>query len=219
MNFLPDVIQLGSFPIDIRTLMGLLGLVLAYLVAGLLPGGLSPAGAREGAQDLVLDLAIGGILGAKLLDVALNPAGYLANPLALLVFPFGPLALPAGLVGGAVAVARSLWRRPDRLAVLDATAVPLALGLALDALGFRGPGAGAFASLLGVAALAALTTVRLVLPPGHRAAFTTVLVACALALADIARPGVSLVGGVSGLQLAAALAGTCAWLWTRRKST
>lgn len=200
MSMLPDVIQLGSFPIDIRTVMGVLGLALAYFVA------------RPRGRDLVLDLALGGILGAKLVDVALNPAGYLANPATLLIFPFGPLALPAGLLGGASVAAWSLRRRPDRLEVLDEAAVPLAFGLALAAVGFRGPGAWAFAALLWAAAIGAAATARRLAKPGHRAASAAIMIACALALADLASPGPA----ISRLQIAAAVAGTLAWLWARR---
>lgn len=215
MPFLPDVLQVGTFPLDIRVVTGLLGLLLAYVAAGWGRPRAGGAGARP-ARDLVLDLAIGGIIGAKLIDVLLHPAGYIANPLALALFPYGPLALPAGLAGAALAAGWGLRARPDRLTVLDDAAAPLLFGLALASAGFRGSGAWAFPLLLWPAAIAAALAGRGSRAPGWRTAATVIIGGCGLALADIARPGAGLAGGVSGLQLAAALASTAAWLWLRR---
>lgn len=208
MPFFPDVVMLGQFPLAVGALTGLLGGVLAYLLAGWLArrGGASP----DGAQDLVLNLLVGGVLAAKLVYVALDPGGYLSNPLTLILFPYGPLALPAGAVGATAAGAWTLWRRADRLSILDQVTPALAVGLALAAAGLKGPGAWAFFPLLGAAALGSLAT--------RRAAPTVVMVAAALALADLARPAAGTFGGVSGLQVAAVLTGTAAWLWTRRSA-
>ncbi len=213
MPFLPDVIQLGPFPLATVALTGLVGGALAYLLAGRMGG---PAAVAAAASDLVLNLLLGGLIGAKMVYVALDPAAYVTNPALLLTFPYGPLALPGGAIGALAAVIITLRSRPDRLAVLDQAAVPLALGLAVAVAGWKAPGSWAFAPLLLAAALAAAALARSARSPGHRAAAAVTLVACGLVVADIARPDPGLAAGVSGLQLIAALAGTAAWWWQRR---
>ncbi|HWI63578.1 MAG TPA: prolipoprotein diacylglyceryl transferase family protein [Symbiobacteriaceae bacterium] len=184
---------------------GLLGGLLAYWLTGFLA---RRAGADRdavsAAQDIVPNLVIGGVLGAKLLYVLLDPQAYVANPLLLVIFPYGTWALPAGLAGGLLAVAWGLRRQPDWRRVLDLVAGPLAVGLAIALVGWKAPGSWAFAPLVGVAGLGAIAA-------GPEAARTVVLVAGAIALADQARPA----GTVSPVQLLAAVIGTTAWLWLR----
>lgn len=207
MPFLPDVIMLGQMPLATVALTGLAGALLAYWLIGLLAtrAGAGP-GERSAAQDIVPDLAMGGILCAKLVYVALDPRAYLANPGLLILFPYGPLALPAGAVGALAAAAWGLRRRPDWQRLLDLAAAPLAAGLAVAMAGWQAPGSWAFAPALAVAAAAALAS-------RADAARTAVLVAGALTLADQARPGF----GTTPLQIAAAVAGTAAWYWVRRQ--
>jgi hypothetical protein len=220
MEFVPDVLMLGQFPLAMVALLGLLGGTAAYLMSGWLArrDGQKP----DTAQDVVVNLLIGAVVGAKVIYVLLDVRSYIANPGTLLLFPYGPLALPAGLAGGAVAVALGLRRTPGRLAALDLAAAPLALAGAIGAAGWHAPGSWAFAPALAVAAVAALAFALLrpapagapaqAPPPGARAAATIILVAAALALADVARP----TGSGGSLQLAAAMAGTAAWLWLNR---
>lgn len=207
MPFLPDVIMLGQIPLAMVALTGLLGGLLAYWLTGWVA---RRAGADaeqvSAAQDIVPNLVVGGILGAKLVYVALDLPGHLANPGLLILFPYGPLALPAGLVGGLAAVALGLRRRPeDWLRLLDFAAAPLAAGLAIALAGWKAPGSWAFAPLVAFAAVTGL-----VWGPGF--ARTVVLVAGALTLADQARPG----GATTPLQVAAAVIGTGAWVWLRK---
>lgn len=212
MPFLPDVLLLGQMPLATVALTGLFGGLLAYLLAGWLAR-------REGsppapAQDLIANLFIGGVVAAKLVYVLLDPLAYVKNPVALILFPYGPLALPAGLVGGVASVALGLRRNAAWRTALDQAAPPLALGLAVAVAGWKAPGSAAFAPAVLVAAVAAWATgVRPGRAPGLRGAQTLVMVAAALALADLARPGG---GALSGLQVTAALAGTAAWWWWRR---
>ncbi|HLN63609.1 MAG TPA: prolipoprotein diacylglyceryl transferase family protein [Symbiobacteriaceae bacterium] len=213
MPFLPDVLLLGQMPLATVALTGLFGGLLAYLLAGWFAR-------REGsppgpAQDLVANLFIGGVVAAKLVYVLLDPLAYLKNPVTLLLFPYGPLALPAGLVGGVAGVALGLRRNPAWKQALDQAAPPLALGLAIAVAGWKAPGSVAFAPAVLAAAVAAWATgLRPGRAPGLRGAQTLVVVAAALALADLARPG----GAISGLQVTAALAGTAAWWWWRREA-
>lgn len=215
MNFLPDVILIGQFPLAVGALTSLLGGFLAFMASGW-------AARRQGldseaAQDGVLNLLIGGVLGAKALYVALDLPGHLANPITLILFPYGPLALPAGAAGGIALLVWGFRRRADRLQLLDAAALPLLLGLTISAAGWKGPGAWAsLPALMLAAALIAWAGRRWEgAPPGHRTALTVVSAALALAAADTARPAPASPGGVTSLQLAMAAAATAAWLWTR----
>lgn len=218
MEFLPDVIMLGQFPLAVGALTGLLGGWAAYLCAGW--SARRAGGDSEAAQDLILNLLIGGILAAKLLYVLLDLRGVIANPATLLLFPYGPLAVPAGLAGGIGLAAWNLRKRADWAAILDLAAAPAALGLTLAALGWKGPGSWAYAPALAVAA--ALAWLRLLRRPaamggvGSQTAWTVVLSALALATADLAHPAAGLVAGVTGLQLGAAIAASLAWVWSRR---
>jgi hypothetical protein len=205
MPFLPDVILLGQIPLATVAVTGLVGALLAYWLA---------SRRDSAAADLVLNLMIGGVVGAKLIYVLLDFRSYLANPGTLILFPYGPLALPAGIVGGLAAVALGLWRRTDLLHLLDLAAAPLALGLAVALAGWQAPGSWAFAPTVAVAGGVALALKPGAAWPGQRAAHTVLLVAGALALADQARPAVH----TTALQAGAAVIGTAAWLWLRRNA-
>ena len=212
MSFLPDVIMLGPVPLAAVAMTGLVGGLLAYVLTGRSArrAGATPDEAGA-AQDIVPNLFVGGVLTAKLVYVLMDPGAYLASPGLLIVFPYGPLALPVGLAGGVAAVAWGLRRRKDRRRLLDYAAGPLATGLAAALLGWRAPGAWAFSPLVAAAAGVSLW-VGTGGVPGSGAARTTVLVAGALTLADLARPA----GTTTTLQVAAAVLGTAAWLWAQR---
>lgn len=208
MSFLPDVILLGQFPLTVLVLTGAAGGLLAHLLAGWLSS--RAATPAEPAQDVIVNAVIGGIAGAKLLYVLVDLPGYLANPAALLVFPFGPLALPAGVVGAAAGVAWGLRRQEGRLSVLDRAAAPLLIGLAVAVAGWHGPGSWAFAPALLVAGGVALWLSLKGGSPGVSAAQSVVLGALALVVADLARPA-------GNFGLAATVAGTAAWAWLGRQ--
>jgi hypothetical protein len=201
---MPQVVMIGQFPLAIGVVFGLVGSLVAYLLA------------RQG-KELLLDLLFGGFVGAKLLYFILDPLGYLKNPVMLLLFPYGTKALPAAMAGALLLGAWGLRKTPERLRTVDAATVPAGLGLAVAAIGWTGPGAWAFAPALGTAALFAfLAGRRPGLAPGLATAQTLVLIACALTLADVARPNQQLVAGISLFQLSAAVIGTLAWLWAGR---
>ena len=216
MPFLPDVFMLGQFPLAMVAVTGLLGGVVAYWLAGRLARleGSDPAP----AQDVVLNLLLGGVLGAKLIYVLMDVPGYVANPQALLIFPYGRLGMLAGLLAGAALAGWGLWKQPSPLHTLDLVAAPLVLGAGLAAAGWHAPGSWAFAPLLLVAGAAALLTILRRGAPGERAAQAALFAATSLVLADLARPAV----GATRLQLAAALLGTGAylfWRWTAKKDS
>lgn len=212
--YLPDVLALGPAVLPTRALFWLAGAVLAYLLAGLWArqAGLS----TEPAQDLVLNLALGGVLGAKLIYVLLDPTAYLASPSMLLAFPYGDLALPGALVGAVALAAWGLRKESGRLAQLDQAAPALVLGAALGAAGSSAPGAWALFLFLLTAGLAtAYLRIRSAGPAGHLAAVGLVMAALAVTVADLAHPA-SGTGGVTAMQWAAALLATAAWFWQQR---
>lgn len=223
MNFLPDVLLLGNFPIDIRTLTGVVGIAVAFVLAGwrgwshLVGGSAADPSVASRAADLVLNLAIGGILGAKLIYVLSEPAAYVANPALLLLFPFGSLGLAGAALGVTAALTLGLWRESDRLAVVDHAALPLSFGAVVAMMGNKAPGGLAFLGLVTAAAIGALFAARFAKTPGHRAANTLLLVSAALVLADLFRPAPGAVAGITGLQVTAAVVGTAAWVWTGRQ--
>jgi hypothetical protein len=238
MEMLPEVVLLGPIPIAIGAITAVLGGLAAYLLAGWVRR-------RDGdgpgaAQDAIVNLLLGGVLGAKLLYFALDPLGHLTNPLLLLVFPYGPLAVPAGVVGGVLALSWSAWAKRGGLRLLDQIALPLLVGTAIAALGWRWPGGWAYAPFLGSAAVAAWgpafgawTPVGgAALPerpspqraplPGDRLYSAVILACLGIVVADFFRPAAGLMGGITLTQLAAAITGSALWLWhgwTRRGET
>ncbi|MGE5674041.1 MAG: prolipoprotein diacylglyceryl transferase family protein [Mycobacterium leprae] len=214
MSGLPDVISIGGFPIATQALSAIAGALVGYLVVGW-----RGTGVAGRARDLILNSAIGLLLGAKLIYLLLHPIDYWRSPGLLLLFPYGPLALPGAVLGAAVGVVLSLWRRSDWLQVLDQAAAPLALAAAVGLLGYRAPGFWAYAPVLGGAAIAALFSRGRGEPAGLQTARILLFEACALVLADLARPTGATVAGISALQLGAAVVGTAAWLWSRRLTT
>jgi hypothetical protein len=203
MPFLPDVVMLGQFPLAVGALTGLLGGFAAYWLSGYAA---RHAGTDvEVAKDLVFNLLIGGFLGA--------------NPVALLLFPYGPLAVPAGIVGGLTAAVWTLRHHPDRTSIIDAVALPLVLGLGIALVGWKEPGSWALApGLIAAALVTHLSAPKASMQRGGRAAHTIVLAGLAIVLADLARPVSGLGGGVTPLQLVAAIAATAAWFWLRKQT-
>ncbi len=211
-HYVSDVIALGPAVLPTRALFWLMGAFAAYGLGSLWS---RRAGLDAGpAQDVVLNLAIGGVLGAKLIYVILDPSTYLGSPSLLLVFPYGSLALPGALLGGLAFVAWGLRKEPNRVEVLDQVVPALILGGAVGASGSIGPGAWALGPLLLLAGLVGRATPAPA-EPGARATATLVFTALAIVLADLAHPATGM-GGVTGLQLGAAAVGTVAWYWQER---
>jgi thiol-disulfide isomerase/thioredoxin len=208
-----DVLSLGPAVVPTRALFWLAGAALAYLLAGLWAeqAGLE----RNSAQDLVLNVCLGGVLGAKLLYVVLDPAAYVESPALLITFPYGDLALTGALAGGLALAAWGLRRQANRLALIDQALPALVLGGALGAAGSDAPGAWALTLLLLAAGLAGIWLRRHGGRPGHGAAALLVLTALAITLADLAHPAGS-AGDITGVQWGASLLGTAAWYWLSR---
>lgn len=211
---LPEVLSLGPAVLSTQMLFWLAGAALAYLLAG---HWARRAGLEAGpAQDLVLNLALGSALGAKLIYVLLDPAAYLGSPRLLLALPYGDLAPVGALLGGVALAGWGLRKQKGRLSVLDQAAPALVLGAALGAAGWAGPGGGAlFLCLLAAGLATAYLRATGAGAPGHLTAAALSLVGLAAALADLARPA-SGPGGMTGVQGVATLLATAAWYWQRR---
>lgn len=219
MPRLPDVLQIGPFSAPTWPLAVLVGFFAWYSLSVRW----APRwGVDHGfVEDLLNRVLIGGLVGAKLVEVVRSPASFLASPRLLVSMPVGPLPLLGAVLGAAAWVfplARRHWRTIPT--ALDALAAPFAAGLGvaslgvgdersvLLAVGFLLTG-GAVAALRGRAEF-----------PGHLALGTCVLGSLVVVAADFVRPAPTLVGGVSVLQLAAGAVGLAAYglaLWMSRQ--
>ena len=114
-----------------------------FLALGILVG-LLPAKSLSLEKGIKSDLLygtvtaciIGGIIGARLLSVALNPASFLENPLSVFALHQGGMAYFGGLAGGALAA--FIYTRKYRInlwTMADIIAPALALGEAVARLG------------------------------------------------------------------------------------
>lgn len=209
---LPESLSLGPAVLPMRALFWLAGALLAYLLAGLWA---KRIGLADTALDLVLNLAIGGIVGAKLLYVLLDPRAYFSSPSLLLAFPYGPLALPGALVGGVALAGWGMRSQANRLGLLDAAAPALLLGAAVGALGSPAPADWALGPLLMLGGLVAAGLRSRGEWPGLKLILTLGLAGLGVTLADLAHPAMS-PSGVTAPQLVSALVSSAAWLWWRR---
>ena len=229
-SLLSETVSLGPAVLPTRALFWLAGLLLAYAVAGRSGTGREAAESApevadrsretaERARDLVLNLAIGGVLGAKLLYVLLDPGAYLRSPLLLLSFPYGTRVLPGALTGGLALALWGLRSTPHRLQVWDRALPALLLGAGTGALGSPAPADWALGPTLLAAGLLNLLIISRTAPAAGEGAVTALLPgALAVAAADLVRPSGAL-AGVTVLQLAAAVTATAAWLWWRRRAS
>ncbi|WP_148205442.1 prolipoprotein diacylglyceryl transferase family protein [Symbiobacterium thermophilum] len=226
-RWLPESVPLGPAALPTRALLWLAGVLLAAAVAGV-PRPVTDArrsaaeaesdpGPSLRARELVLNLAVGGVLGAKLLYVLMDPGAYVRSPALLLAFPYGRLALPGAVAGG---LALSLWGLrgvPDSATVWDRALPGLLLGAGVGALASPDPADWALGPALLAAGLLSLGLSRLAGPPGDGAVTALLLGALAVTLADLARPSAG-PAGITPVQLLAAVVATLAWIRQRRRT-
>lgn len=210
MPKLPDVFQIGPFSLPTYPLGLMAGFYVWFSLASRLAGRRGVD--RRLVEELVYRLAVGGFLGAKLMEVVRSPASFLASPRLLVSVPAGALPLFGALLGGilwTIPLLRGRWGQLPR--VLDAISVPMAIGLGIASLGraddWSFPLAGAFVFV--AVALEGLR--RQAAFEGHTALAGVILGCLALVAADFFRPVPSLVAGISLFQLVAALVGATAY--------
>lgn len=130
----PILIQIGSLQVRSYGVMILLGFTLAvWWSMRVAPRyGIQP----ERILDLVLWTALAGILGARLVFVALDWRAYVGEPLHILYFWEGGLSFHGALVGGGLAVALIARRWGIRfLHMADVLAPGVALAYAVGRIG------------------------------------------------------------------------------------
>lgn len=215
---LPDALQLGPLPVPTAGLVLLLGCYVWYALAGRLARrwDLDPAL----VEDFLYRLLIGGLIGAKLLEVARSPGLVLANPISVLTFPRGSGALLGAVLGGGLWALPILLRHRRNLhRLLDGLAVPLSVGLAVMGVGL--PDGRAIPVAIGFAAVAlALWFLRdRTRFPGHLTLGFLVHGALVVVSADFFRYVPVVTAGLSTLQLWAAAVAAAAYgaaLWFER---
>ncbi len=211
MPIIPDVIEIGPFPLPTFPLALLAGLYLWHALA------IRQAAAwnlnRELVEEVLYRVMIGGVVGAKLVEVLRSPASFVSSPRLLVSVPTGTLPLLGALTGavlwGAVALRRR-WRMTPR--VLDALTAPLLFSLGVMSAGSGGARALPMAAgfVLAGAALGGLR--RQAAFDGHTALGGIVFGSLVVVASDFLRPSPILFGGLSALQVAAAFLGAGAYM-------
>lgn len=129
----PTLFRIGDFAVSSFGLMIFLSFVVgAWVLAGQLRRrDMNP----ELAWDLLVWIAVGGILGAKVYYLALHVQDVIANPIGS-VFSRGGFVWYGGLIGGVTAYYWQVHRRGLPLGIMfDATAPALALAYAIGRVG------------------------------------------------------------------------------------
>ncbi|MDW7740648.1 MAG: prolipoprotein diacylglyceryl transferase [Bacillota bacterium] len=134
LNYLEPTYHLGPITLHLFGTFLALGILIGLLPAKRLS--LEKGINSDYFYGTVIASIIGGIVGARLLSVALNPASYLDNPLSVFALNQGGLAYFGGLAGGALAA--FIYTRKYRInlwIMADIIAPALALGEAIGRLG------------------------------------------------------------------------------------
>ena len=134
LNYLEPSYHLGSITLHLYGTFLALGILIGLLPAKRLS--LEKGINSDFLYGTVTVCIIGGIVGARLLSVALNPASFLNNPLSVFALHQGGLAYFGGLAGGALAA--FIYTRKNRInlwTMADIIAPALALGEAIARLG------------------------------------------------------------------------------------
>ncbi len=130
----PVLIQIGSFEVRSYGVMILVGFVLAVWWAMRVASryGIDP----EGILDFVLFTALAGIVGSRLVFVALDWSSFARQPVRVLYFWEGGLSFHGAVIGGGLAVAllARRWGIPF-LQLADVLAPGVALAYAIGRIG------------------------------------------------------------------------------------
>lgn len=134
LNYLEPSYRLGFITVHLYGAFLALGVIIGLLPARRLA--LERGIKSEILYETVTICVIAGIVGARLLSVALNPASFLENPLSIFALHQGGLAFFGALGGGALAALIYTRRKGISLwALADVIAPSLALGEAITRLG------------------------------------------------------------------------------------
>ncbi len=203
---LPDVIQIGPFPVPTFPVALLAGF---YAWHALSERSAGRCGLEKGwVGDLLYRLFIGALVGAKLFEVIRSPASFVASPRLLVSVPVGPLAVLGALLGAAAWMALAVngrWRQLPRVA--DAVAAPLAVGLTIVASGSGDERSLPLAIGFLLVAGALMFLQRQGAFNGHTALAAVVLGSVVVVASDFFRPASALAGGLNPVQLVSAAIG------------
>lgn len=100
ININPVILHIGGFELRWYSLAIVLAVIAAVLIVA--RRGTKRGITTEEIYSLVPWMLIGGLVGARLLHVVDNTEYYIANPLQILQFQQGGLAIWGGLVGGGI---------------------------------------------------------------------------------------------------------------------
>jgi len=134
LNYLEPSYHWGFFTVHLYGAFLAAGLIVGVLLAKRLAAGKGIQ--SETFYETVMIFVLAGIVGARLLSVALHPASFLENPLSIFALHHGGLAFFGGLAGGILAAV--VYTRKKGIIfgdLADAMAPSLALGEAITRLG------------------------------------------------------------------------------------
>lgn len=136
-NMNPTLLNLGQLQIRYYGLFYVLGFILAYFILIHLSKQRKIKFSKQKIEDLLVYLGIAGILGARLGYILIyNLEYYLSNPGEILAVWHGGLSFHGAFIGALIGIylfARK--NKMDYLMLLDLTAIPFALALALGRIG------------------------------------------------------------------------------------
>jgi hypothetical protein len=199
---LPDVIQVGPFPLPVFPLLLMVGAYLWYSLS-------SRAAHRRGmdpgtVEEVVYRVLIGGVLGAKLPEVVRSPFSVLTSIRLLVAVPVGAAALMGLALGASFGLAYTMRGRCRQVPqTLDVIAAPLVLSLGLISLGIGDDRSVPMAIGMALAYTILRAIGNTAAFDGHEALAAVVLVSVVTVAADFLRPGPTLFGGLTSFQLVA----------------
>jgi len=134
LDYLESWYHVGPLNIHLLGVFAAIGILVGMWLAGKL------AAERGMNQDTIYEGAVvavvGGLVGARLLSVALSPSIYLTDPLRILQLHQGGLAIQGGLAGGVLAaVVYFRIRKGDFWSSADCVAPSLAIAEAIGRFG------------------------------------------------------------------------------------
>lgn len=164
---------------------------------------------------------MGGLVGAKLAEVARSPASFLASPRLLASVPTGTLPVLGALAGGTLWACWLLggrWRELPGL--LEAITISLTVGLAVVSLGSGTEWSFPLAVGFTLMAVALWSLRHQAEFPGQPSLAAVVLGSLVFVASDFFRSGLTLAAGISPFQITAAGIGIGAYavaLWLVRR--
>ncbi len=121
------MIHLGPFHISMYGIMFAIGVIVAYYIARIFA---KKRGIDENIlSELLVYIVVSGVVGARLLYIALHPSDFLTNPISILKIWEGGLAYFGGLIAALVTgYFYAKKKKVDFFLFADLIAIPLVIG-------------------------------------------------------------------------------------------